>query len=281
MSSMAKIFVVVNLVLAVVTFGSAATLLGAQDDYKYALEKARQEFDEYKNKQDEAIAGLERDRALQQNRAAEAVAKANAVESEKQDLESRLATAGTRIDQLNATVETLSKEVKAANAINKEHKQWLDRHSADTKRATEEMLNAQTQLREERGNRVRLETTVSQQNEAIAELSASKGDLERQIRELNFYLGEYRKRYGDIGPQSKGSEGRITSVRDELVVISVGSADGVAIGDVYHVRRGATYVGQVLIEKVEKNLSVGTFDSKFPGPGAPPQRGDLAYPGSR
>ncbi|MHC5053006.1 MAG: hypothetical protein ACYTGK_20665 [Planctomycetota bacterium] len=43
----------------------------------------------------------------------------------------------------------------------------------------------------------------------------------------------------------------------------------------------APYVGQVVIEKVEKNLSVGTFDSQFPGPGAPPQKGDVAYPGGR
>ena len=36
MSSMAKIFVVVNLILGVVAFGSAATLLGAKEDYKAA-----------------------------------------------------------------------------------------------------------------------------------------------------------------------------------------------------------------------------------------------------
>jgi hypothetical protein len=39
MSSMAKIFVVVNLIIAIAAFGSAATLLGAQDDYKTELLK--------------------------------------------------------------------------------------------------------------------------------------------------------------------------------------------------------------------------------------------------
>ena len=48
MSSMAKIFVVVNLVLGVVAFGSAATLLGAQDDYKSALTKANEEFEGFR-----------------------------------------------------------------------------------------------------------------------------------------------------------------------------------------------------------------------------------------
>jgi hypothetical protein len=81
------------------------------------------------------------------------------------------------------------------------------------------------------------------------------------------------------GPKPSAREGRLNSVRDDLVVISLGSDDGVRVGDVFHVRRGNEYVGQVVIDKVERNLSVGTFDSQFPGPGAPPQRGDVAYRG--
>lgn len=281
MSSMAKIFVVVNLVLGVVAFGSAATLLGAQDDYKEALVQKSAEFKEYKEHQDKLLDDRERDLALQQNRAGEAVGRANNLESANQDLEARLAKAATRNDQLQASVETLAKEVEQGNTINQNNKKWLEDLSAANKRATEEMLNAKTQLREEIANRVRLETTVANQNQTITDLSASKGDLERQLRQVNFWLSEYRKRYGDMTNVSKGAEGRINSVRGDLVVISVGSSDGVQVGDVYHIRRGATYVGQVVIDKVEKNLSVGTFDSQFPGPGAPPQRGDVAYPGSR
>ena len=44
MSSMAKIFVVVNLVLGVAAFGAAATLLGAQNDYRAALEEQMQNY---------------------------------------------------------------------------------------------------------------------------------------------------------------------------------------------------------------------------------------------
>ena len=180
MSSMAKIFVVVNLVLAVVAFGSAATLLGAQDDYKTALEQVRTEFDQYKKHQDQLLDDRERDLALQQNRAGEAVGKANTLESANQDLEARLAKAATRIDQLQATAETLAQEVKQANAINQNNKDWLEKQARDTKAATEQMLNAKTQLREEVANRVQLESTVSRQNESIATLQAVKGDLEKQ-----------------------------------------------------------------------------------------------------
>ncbi|MHC4729970.1 MAG: YfbK domain-containing protein [Planctomycetota bacterium] len=78
------------------------------------------------------------------------------------------------------------------------------------------------------------------------------------------------------GPR-RAVEGCLNSVRDDLVVISLGSADGVRVGDLFHVRRGSAYVGRIRIDKVERNLSVGTFDSQFPGPGAPPQKRDVVY----
>ena len=49
MSSMAKIFVVVNLLLGVAAFGSAATLLGAQNDYRAALEAKQAEYVKLQN----------------------------------------------------------------------------------------------------------------------------------------------------------------------------------------------------------------------------------------
>ena len=49
------------------------------------------------------------------------------------------------------------------------------------------------------------------------------------------------------------------------------------MGDSFHVRRGSVHVGQVTIDKVDRRVCVGTFDSQSPGPGAPPQKGDVAY----
>ena len=72
-----------------------------------------------------------------------------------------------------------------------------------------------------------------------------------------------------------------STVKGNLVVISVGSPDKVRPGDVYHLRRGATYVGQIMISRVEENQAVGEFDTQFPGAGGMPQNGDVAYTGNR
>ncbi|MHC4548999.1 MAG: hypothetical protein ACYTEZ_09485 [Planctomycetota bacterium] len=279
MSSMAKIFVVINLVLAVVAFGSAATLLGAQDDYKSALEDTREQFDDIKKTTDQKIDNLEAQIAQQTTKASTEAGRAKSLEAERNDLNKRLSESQNVAATLRTTLEALTREVQAANKINQENKNWLDKWSGDVQTATQEMINSKKALEEEVGNRLRLEEEVGRQNETIQDLSATKGDLEKQVRELNFWLAEYRKRFGDITPGSRGSEGRVNSVRDTLVVISVGSEDGVRVGDVYHLRRGGTYVGQIQISKVEKNLAVGEFDDKFAGAGAPPQRGDVAYPG--
>ena len=53
---------------------------------------------------------------------------------------------------------------------------------------------------------------------------------------------------------------------------------GVRPGDEYHISRGAQYVGMITITNVEKDSAVGTFNAQYPGPGAPPQKGDTAYP---
>ena len=150
----------------------------------------------------------------------------------------------------------------------------------DYKAAAQEVLNSKKGLEDEITNRVRLGQQVSLLNDQVQELSANKGDLERALREANFWVGEYRKRYGDLGGTGGGVEGRVQNVRDNLVVISVGSKDGVRVGDTYHLRRGATHVGQIRIDKVEANMAVGVFDNAFAGDGAPPQTGDVAYAGN-
>jgi hypothetical protein len=177
-----------------------------------------------------------------------------------------------------STVDTLSQDLGKLNQINTANKEFLDKLSAEVKKATDDSLNAKTALDKEIGNRVGLEQQVSELNEQMQTLAASKGDLEKQVRELTFWLNKYEVKYGkDVA--SKGAPGVVNAVRGQLVSISVGSADGVAVGDNYNIRRGASYVGRIRITTVDKNLSVGMFDAQNPGSGAPPQAGDSAYPG--
>jgi hypothetical protein len=68
--------------------------------------------------------------------------------------------------------------------------------------------------------------------------------------------------------------GRVLETRGNIVAISIGSEDGVRVGDTYTVVRGKTYVGRLRVTKVYKGQSVAEFDAQYPGDGAPAATGD-------
>ena len=275
MTSMAKVFVVLNLILAVVAFGSGAVLLGTKDDWKKAAEEMNDKYEKVKTAMAADRDRLENEVAQQNRRAADAVKTAQTAEENASNLDTQLKQAKSINDQLRALTETLSQEVKAANNINKENKDWLDRLSSESKQATQDKLDAVKKLEAEIANRVQLEQQVNQLTESLASAMATKGDLEQQIRELKFWNDEYAKRFGKLDT-AKGAAGRVREVMGKLVGISVGSRDGVRTGDKYSLSRGGTFVGTIRITRVEKDLALGLVTST--GSGSPPQVGDTAKP---
>ena len=103
-------------------------------------------------------------------------------------------------------------------------------------------------------------------------LQEENAKLKADVKRLR---GELERMRGD--PPARSIAGRVTRVEEGQVAISVGDADGVRVGDIFHLRRGAMYVGRVTIQDVAKNESVGVFDAEFPGRIGPPRSGDLAY----
>jgi outer membrane murein-binding lipoprotein Lpp len=113
------------------------------------------------------------------------------------------------------------------------------------------------------------EVHINADAEALREQNAK---LQAEVKQLRAELERMR---GD--PPARSIAGRVSSVEDTLVKISVGGVDGVRVGDIFHLRRGAIYVGRVTIQDVGKDEAVGEFDTEFPGRIGPPHAGDLAY----
>jgi hypothetical protein len=279
MSSMAKIFVVVNLAFGIVAFGSAATLLGAQDDYKKAFEAEKSDKLRVTTEMQAKIDDLDLARNQQSQKASEERGRADALDTTNAELRTNLAAANTVNETLRSSVETFSKELQAANQLITSNQEFLKRLSDDSKKATDEMVNAKATLDKEIANRVGLEQQVTELSEQVTTLAAEKGDVDRKARELEFWLNKYREKYGDM-TGSEGAPGQVLAVKGPLVSISVGSADKVRVGDTYHLSRGGAYVGRIRITSLDKNLAVGQFDVNNPGSGAPPQAGDKATPGA-
>lgn len=281
MSTMAKIFVVVNLVLAVAVFGAAATLLGAQDDYKKALEASL-------TKAEETIANKDREiqtRTKQANealqKASEATGRQKTAEAEAEQRKNEATQSKSANEKLLASNETYAAELAALREVIEKDRAARETAVKEAGQATKDKLNFLTRFEEETRTRAQHEQTISDQQEQIQELAAQKGDLEKRVRELEFGLGKLKVTVGAGAMDlegNKGASGRVSAVKGNLVTISVGSEDGVRRGDTYNIRRGAEYVGQMSITTVYKNMAVGEFDTRFTGPGGAPEVNDVAYP---
>jgi hypothetical protein len=283
MSSMAKIFVVVNLVFGILCFGAAATLLGASDDYKVAYEKEVAAHKGTKQQHEQDVNRLEVTASQATMKASQQNDRADGLQGKVEELQTALTSAEATNQSLRSSNESFSRNLQELKDLLASQQAFQDKLSGETKTSTEQMLAARAQWEKEVANRVGLEQQVSELNEQMASVSASKGDIERQLKQAEFYLGIYKQRYGPITPP-EGAEGVVNGVRGDqqtgmLVGISVGTADKVKLGDVYSLSRGGQYVGRIIISSVDKNQSVGEFDLRFPGSGAPPQKGDKASPG--
>ena len=276
MSSMAKIFVVVNLILGVMAFGSAATLLGTKEDYKAANKDLVAKFEVYRSDQEGKLdAANGRAEASATDASNSATLKATA-EQKNEELTRRLAGAETANGVQRATIEKLTETERALLEINKSYKGFLKSYAEGTSAANTDKLNIQDRWTKEVANRVNLEAEVKKCQAENSQLSAMNGDLAKRLKNCEFWLGKYRQKFGDITGGPTGANGVVKSVKGNLVVLSVGSDDGVRNGDTYQIRRGSNHVGQVTVTRVYKDQSVGTFDTDFKGPAAPPQAGDAA-----
>jgi uncharacterized phage infection (PIP) family protein YhgE len=277
MSSMAKIFVVVNLVLAVATFGSAAVLLGAQDDYRKALEDTKTQFDGYKTQMERDLRAAE-DRATSQQQAAlSAIQDKNNAETRSESLVTQLADAKQTVDQLKGAVTKATEKLAELTNVIQQDKDYRDQLSRQMQEAVDSKIAFEQRLQAETQNRARLEVAVADLSEQVQGLTAQLGDAQKKVRDTEFLLNKFRETYGEMVNTSKGAEGKVLEVKGNIVVISVGSDDGVANGDTYQIRRGSSYVGELRITRVQKDLAVGLFDTQYTGSGGMPQVGDVAY----
>jgi len=285
MSSMAKIFVVVNLILAVATFGAAATLLGAQDNYKQAYADQVEKLENYSSDMQQQLEAAKEESRQAQSEKATAQGNFQQARQENAALQATLASAKSEDAKLRSANQVHADNVKTLTDVNDKYNSTIQQLRQKAEDATQAQLNAQKELEAEIANRTRLEQNVAALNQQVKDLAAQLGDLKSENRRLRFENDQMAKKVpgGRVGPGSRGESGRVNGVRTlpgggVLVTVSVGSADGVREGDTYHIRRGGEYIGMIEITSVNENLATGQFDTKFSNNKGNPEVGDTAYP---
>jgi chromosome segregation ATPase len=282
MSSMAKIFVVVNLLLVVAVFGAAAVLLGAQDDYRGNLVELEQKSRETRDKLGADIAKLKGQVSAQVQKTSDEKARAD-------DAEARLEIATATLDkaqQANAAQTTsnerLSGELASLRSLYENQQAVLTAAANDAKEASQAFVDKNKAWEEVVRVAAQLDMRVTELDDSVRSLQADKKKVEDSLRDCEFWLGKYKERFGDIAGLTKAAEGKVLEVREAaggvvLLILSVGRDDGVTVGDEYRISRGSDFVGFAKVTRVLADKAVAEFDTQFPGNGAPARNGDRAY----
>jgi len=257
MSTVAKIFVVLNLVFALIYAGVAATLLQKQEHWKYNFEK-------------EVLAHGKTKKTLEDQLTTEREKNATLVKE--------VDSWRNKCDAVETQLETNKNDLINVEKKWEEMKGNLDSLVQKYEQLAAELSEVQKQKDE---LQQQLNQTLAEKDDAIHRMDQSIDDrqrLQQQLEDLKVDLGSLRQRHVDLAKKKAELEWIIVAIQDKLgigimkgvlknvpqingnvvgvsnrvnlVVISVGEEDGVRVGFEFTIYRGSSYVGKLVVEKV-------------------------------
>lgn len=282
MSTIGKVFVVLNLLLAGIFLGYASTSLGTKAESKRTLEAERAAHEETRTTLTE-----ERDRATGE------VASLRRTNQDRDaqisDLQGQLSRAELDRDAarqenaaLNASVDQLSADISTINTTLESIEQAKDAAVAARVAAEDERDQANDERDQAISDRRDAQDATRAREQQIAsleaELESTKTDLDRRKVELAA-LVEYTGTPLSAITAQKAIEAAVLGVKYEgagngLVSLNVGSADEVVPGYVFDIHTGNQYKGRVKVLTVYENICSAEIIA--PEPGTKMAQGDSA-----
>jgi uncharacterized protein YoxC len=266
MGTFAKIFIVVNLVLAVVFLGAASTLLGTIEDYKGKWEGVSKDLAALK-KSSEA-----KEKQLNDDIDAFKI-KTTKLENEKSRLESaekvrneEWLSLKTEFNKMSQTFETqastlkdLEKDLADARVEIAGLNTKYDKALSDTRAAKQTSDDLRNDLERANGNIAQLEADLAATQKEKTELAEDNQKKANLIAMIAAKIGSAAIAEMENMPDIRG---QVTGVDEDLniVLVSVGVDDDVKVGFTMTVYRGGEYVGKLVIDKVGPDWASGHMD---------------------
>ena len=261
MSTLAKVFVIINLVLSIVFISMAGTMFHHQRDWREAfviLERAN------------------RNRVQGYERLLEAAkGEQQALQEFSRSKEEEIRLKDTHLEQLRNDVvrltEGLGLKRQEFQLLLAEHKKVVDQIDVKDNRINE-LSTEKDRLAQEREVALNDKETAETQ---VARLTRIKNDLEGDLADLRKSYHDAEMKRDDLqgrieqlieagvnvhslaaGEPVPTIEGTVTAVDKELglMILSVGSDDKVEMGYEFTVYRGERYVGKVVVERVLSDM---------------------------
>lgn len=263
MSALGKIFSIVVILAAAVSFGINATLYMRRSDYRQAYASLQEEMQKMSQQDIEQILTLRKqnDTNLTEIEANRAVV--TQMRQAVQSLTSRFEAQTLELAQRNAWVGTLLEAHKTVAEELGQKESQIDNLQTNLEQAKEERDKAYEEketAEEQLAVMVARSADLDKDNHDLKVLLAS---LQEDLNASEATLALLREKY-DIGLlvadlPAPAIDAKVSNVSNQttpaLCVLSVGDEDGVKPGFTFTVYRGTEFVGRVLVERVQDDLS--------------------------
>jgi len=257
MTFVGKILVIVIMAFALLFLGISTVVFTTATNWRAAATTAKEQANKLQQENTDANSRLE---ALKADLAKAQAAHATA----KKALDDKVAS-------LNADIERIRGEVTAARGevVQAQQNARTALEEAEARRRETELLREQKLAIEKQANDYKLRQ--AELNDQIRLLTRERDVAKRNADDLRDRAARYsallrRNNISDDISQIKGTEsppavhGEVARVRQNRVELTIGSDDGLAVGQVLHIYRlrpRSEYLGQIRIISVDPDQSVG------------------------
>jgi myosin heavy subunit len=279
MSPIGRIFLVLNLILSAAFLGWASNSLAQTEDFKALLNTAKADAEATIQERDGQIEDLNTRLRAKEQEASEQREQRDRAQDDVNRLENELAAEKGEKSKLLGDLTTIQ-------ATLGDYQSTIDRLSTEKDRANQLREEAQTAQRDAEAAQDAAEeaerTAVAEKQDAdrqIADLEMTRTELQAEVKKLDTHLAVIQEATNvtidDILAPAK-VDGAVLAVdaASGLVMLNVGTDDGVKRGYSFDVWSGSQYKGQVQVMNVQPGMCSALL--KTPVQGATIRQGDLA-----
>ncbi len=266
MSTIAKVFTVLNLVFSLVMVGTVGSILSKSEDYKAKYEAEQKTHEENLATKQKDLDAAVSDKNNFEGRNRDLT---NQISDTRTELTNATATADqlrndnnqlrNSVDAIQASLKTVETQLSDVEARNKALMDSNEQHRAIAAKAEQDKLNAQD-------DRARLEGDLKRANEDIAakeaQLVALSNELGNVRAEQEALVAAGVDIAAIVGNAVPSIAGKVSAVGPGFVVLSVGENEGVKVGFPFDVYRGNDYIGRVVVDNVLPDTSTARVQLK-------------------